>query len=45
MKYLRELEEDLSYSMEATIFLEKYYKTIAQNFLPSDKRAGYRTIN
>ncbi|EAR91683.1 hypothetical protein TTHERM_00394560 (macronuclear) [Tetrahymena thermophila SB210] len=44
-KYMRELEEDLSYSMEATIFLEKYYKNATQNFLPSNKRAGYRLIN
>ncbi|KAL4455852.1 hypothetical protein ABPG74_003262 [Tetrahymena malaccensis] len=44
-KYIKELEEDLSYSMEATIFLEKYYKNATQNFLPSDKRAGYKLIN
>ncbi|KAL4484287.1 hypothetical protein ABPG72_006398 [Tetrahymena utriculariae] len=44
-KYIKELEEDLSYSMEATIFLEKYYKNATQNFLPSDKRANYRIIN
>ncbi|KAL4444419.1 hypothetical protein ABPG74_016712 [Tetrahymena malaccensis] len=42
---LKELEEDLYYSMEANIFLQKYYKNQAENYLMYSKRAKYRYIN
>ncbi|KAL4479973.1 hypothetical protein ABPG74_020489 [Tetrahymena malaccensis] len=42
---IKQQEEDLSYSMEANIFLEKYYKDQQENFLLLNKRAGYRLIN
>lgn len=44
MKYIREVEEDLQYSMEVTALLDKYYKSNEDEFFPSRKRAGYRTI-
>ncbi|EAS02910.1 hypothetical protein TTHERM_00492630 (macronuclear) [Tetrahymena thermophila SB210] len=42
---LIELEEDLYYSMESNIFLQKYYKNQTENYLMYSKRAKYRNIN
>ncbi|EAS03625.1 hypothetical protein TTHERM_00248410 (macronuclear) [Tetrahymena thermophila SB210] len=41
---IKQQEEDLSYSMEANIFLEKYYKDQQEDFLLQNKRAGYKLI-
>ncbi|KAL4509274.1 hypothetical protein ABPG72_018205 [Tetrahymena utriculariae] len=44
LEKIKQQEEDLSYSMEANIFLEKYYKNQQENFLLQNKRAGYQLI-